>query len=241
MAIDARARADAGTARWAHGHSSSDKRRWLDGFVLALSPSMGPWFVRTVLATVRRKTLNCGGRAAIVHGQRPFIGLLWHQHMLLSVEMLAGRKAVFMSSWSRDGEISTRLLRRLGHWVVRGSSRRGGSAAFRDMAHLIAAGHPALLTPDGPKGPPRVAKLGCILAARASQAPLLPMACALARAKEFRNWDRTAFPFPFSSMVLGYGEPISVPADADRATCESIRERVDREMAALEARCRAAL
>ena len=47
--------------------------------------------------------------------------------------------------------------------------------------------------------------------------------------KLFRSWDRFEVPLPFSRACFLWGEPISVPADADRAQCEA--KRVDVETA----------
>ena len=56
-----------------------------------------------------------------------------------------------------------------------------------------------------------------------------------------RNWDGTQVPLPGSRIVVAYGEPLNVPADADAETCEKLREEVDRRMADLEATCRSAV
>ena len=47
--------------------------------------------------------------------------------------------------------------------------------------------------------------------------------------KLFRSWDRFEVPLPFSQACYAWGEPISVPADADRAQLEA--RRVDVEVA----------
>lgn len=93
------------------------------------------------------------------------------------------------------------------------------------------------MTPDGPKGPPRKSKPGCILAAKASGVPLIPIAFAVEWARHLRNWDRTAVPLPFSSIVLGYGEPLRIPGDVDRAGCIAACGTLDMAMTNLEARC----
>jgi lysophospholipid acyltransferase (LPLAT)-like uncharacterized protein len=129
----------------------------------------------------------------------------------------------------------------MGHGVIRGSSTSGGAEALRELTRLLARGYGAILTPDGPKGPPRVAKLGCVIAARGSGAPLVPLGCAISPCAHLKSWDRTAVALPFARMVLGYGDPIAVPRDAERDECEAVRARLDAEMAVLEERCRAAL
>lgn len=45
--------------------------------------------------------------------------------------------------------------------------------------------------------------------------------------KLFRSWDRFEVPLPFSQACFLWGEPISVPADADRAQLEAKRVEVE--------------
>jgi len=45
--------------------------------------------------------------------------------------------------------------------------------------------------------------------------------------KLFRSWDRFEVPLPFSRACYAWGEPISVPADADRAQLEEKRVAVE--------------
>lgn len=45
--------------------------------------------------------------------------------------------------------------------------------------------------------------------------------------KLFRSWDRFEVPLPFSRACFLWGEPISVPADADRAQLEAKRVEVE--------------
>lgn len=45
--------------------------------------------------------------------------------------------------------------------------------------------------------------------------------------KLFRSWDRFEVPLPFSRACYAWSEPISVPADADRAQLEEKRVAVE--------------
>jgi len=207
--------------------------------LLALVPSVLPFLTAVWTWCVHTRVLNRDIRDRFKG--RPYVGVLWHQHMLFSLHFLHGRRGIFLSSLSKDGEISTRFLRRLGHAVVRGSSSRGGSAALRELTRLLQEGHPAIITADGPRGPAREAKLGCVAAARDAGVPILPMAVAIKGAHHLRSWDRTALPYPFTSAVIAYGEPFTVAADASREACEEARREVERRIAALETDCRRAL
>ena len=220
--------------------------------MLRAIPVVLPWVASALFSTLRLRFLRAEPRRRIILAGRPFIGILWHQQMLLSQLAIGNRKAIFMSSRSRDGEISTRVLRRQGHGVVRGSSSAGGAQALREVIRLLRLGYGAVMIADGPKGPPRIlkdgvilaaqrSKPGCILAAKDSGAPLIPIACAFSRALILRNWDETAIPYPFSSAVIGYGNPIIIPKEATRVECEVASADLDTAMLELERRCRAVL
>lgn len=215
---------------------------WGHRLLLGLGSSLVPLVRPLLLSTLRIKVLRPEVRREHIDSGRGFVGAVWHQYFLLAIELVAGRKVLFMSSRSRDGDLAARLLRRMGHGVVRGSSSAGGSSALRELTRFLAAGFGAVMVPDGPRGPARVAKPGCVMAARDAGVPLIPFGCALRPVKKLRkNWDRSAIPLPFSKVVLGYGDPIVVPRDASREDCEAIRARLDREMAAIEKACEAAL
>ncbi len=214
---------------------------WRDRLLLSLSSSLVPLVRPLLLSTMSVRLLRPAVRREYIDSGRPFVGVVWHQYFLLAIELVGSRRVLFMSSRSRDGELSAGLLRRMGHGVVRGSSSAGGSAALRELTRFLERGYGAVMVPDGPRGPARVAKLGCVMAARDSGVPLLPFGCALSPTKKLRNWDQTAIPLPFSTAVLGYGEPIEVPRDASREDCEAVRARLDLDLAAIENACRAAL
>ena len=214
---------------------------WGFRLILSLSSALVPLLRPLFLATMSVRRLRPAVRRDLIESGRAFVGVVWHQYFLYSIELVGERKVLFMSSRSKDGELSTRLLRRMGHGVVRGSSSAGGSAALRELTRFLEKGFAAVMVPDGPRGPARVSKPGCVMAARDAGVPLVPFGCALSPSVKLRNWDQSAIPLPFCTLVLGYGDPIDVPRDASREELEEIRLRLDREMARIEQACERAL
>jgi len=68
---------------------------------------------------------------------------------------------------------------------------------------------------------------------------MIPVCCHAEPNITAKNWDGTLIPKPFARITVSFGEPIYVPAGADREKCEEMREIVDRRMAEEEAKCRA--
>ena len=136
-----------------------------------------------------------------------------------------------MVSRHRDGEILATLMKRYGLGTVRGSTSRGGTSALREMIRLAKSGVPLAITPDGPKGPRRVAQPGTIEIARRSGAIIIPMAPTYRPIYRFRSWDRLAFPWAFARGLILYGDPIEVTRESDpRLATATLQDGLDRVM-----------
>ena len=133
-----------------------------------------------------------------------------------------------LASRSRDGEIVSRFAHGFGFRVVRGSSSRGASTALRALARLLREeGAEVGLVPDGPRGPRYVAPAGAGQLAKLGQASLVPLGFGASRASVLASWDEFVIPHPFARVAVVFGEPLVVPPDADRATLEAARARLE--------------
>jgi lysophospholipid acyltransferase (LPLAT)-like uncharacterized protein len=138
----------------------------------------------------------------------------WHQHELFCAYWLLRQrpriKLGFLISPSVDGELPSKIARRLGAQVIRGSSTRTGARALRDYYHLLVKENVSpVITPDGPSGPRFRFKPGAIVLAQISGRPMLPMAYAASRAWFFA-WDKFVLPWPFARIAIAVGEPVWV-------------------------------
>ena len=107
-------------------------------------------------------------------GKRVIIAF-WHARQLMMPLTYRGAQAHILISQHQDGEIIARIVERFGFKAIRGSSTRGGVEALREMIRLGRSGVDLVVTPDGPKGPAQVAKMGVIQLARASGLPIVPL------------------------------------------------------------------
>ena len=164
----------------------------------------------------------------------PIIMTMWHgQHFMTPFLKRHYHQVRVMISRHRDGEINAIAAERLGVGTIRGSGahggdfhRKGGVAAFKAMLDTLNGGCNVAMTADVPKVS-RVAGLGVIKLAKASQRPIYGAAIATSRRVELDNWDRSAFSLPFSRGVIVMTEEIHVPPDADEETMERLRQRVE--------------
>ena len=134
----------------------------------------GSLFIRTLRATLRIRHV----RVRNLTNLPQYIIAFWHCHLLLMLHSRYRRPITVIISQSKDGEYIARVFDWYGVESVRGSSTRGGSAAFRDILRDAREGKNIVFTPDGPKGPARVAKDGVVVAAKATGLPIVPIAFA---------------------------------------------------------------
>jgi len=212
---------------------------WLEVGV-GLAAFTVPLLIRGLVGSCRVTLRN---RQLLVQakGGEPFIGVVWHEHLIFLANVFRGTGFTVLVSRSRDGEIGTRIAHRLGLRTVRGSSSRGGEEALGEIVDLARGGTSIGFIADGPRGPRRELKLGAIIAAKLSGRPIVPITCAMRRAVRLNSWDRMQIPLPFTRIVGNSGDPIHVPADASRAECERIRREVQEEMLKVEAIAAASL
>lgn len=176
-------------------------------------------------------------------GER-FILVAWHNRNLVApfgylAHRPPGRVFRPLASASRDGTLAALVMRYLGAECLRGSSSRGGAIALRDMVRAVREGADLGITPDGPRGPVHRVQIGAVAAAKLTGLPVIPMSVAARRAKRLKTWDRLLLPAPFTRLAYVYGEPITVPREADDALLEAKRRELETALLALDAEAEA--
>jgi lysophospholipid acyltransferase (LPLAT)-like uncharacterized protein len=198
---------------------------WLAAQYIRMVHVSGPWQVR-----------DGEHVAPFLKPKRPFILVFWHGRLLMApCAWPRGRTIKMLISTHRDGELIARTVAHFGIETVRGSKSRGGSAALRTMMKALEAGDDVGITPDGPRGPRMRVQPGAIALASLSGAPIVPLTFSSSRRRVLGSWDRFIVALPFGRGVLLWGEPLSVPRDADAALRETLRLELERRMNALTA------
>lgn len=179
----------------------------------------------------------------------PFLGgkavcapAYWHQHHVLCSDMVRqwikrGFKACFLISGSVDGEVPERIARAYGAAVIRGSANESGALALRDQNAMMRKGYSIVTLADGPQGPKYEIKTGVVVMARVGGIPLVPVSCAADRAWYLDRWDNFMIPKPFARIVLGVGEPYSIPRETRLSEIEPHRLNVQRAVMSLMREC----
>jgi lysophospholipid acyltransferase (LPLAT)-like uncharacterized protein len=143
--------------------------------------------------------------------------------MLMSPFFYRGRGIKVLISHHTDGELICRVMAKFGFENVRGSTRKGGREAFRELLDVCERGWDVAITPDGPRGPRYTVQKGAIELARRTGLPILPTSYSTDRRFHCPTWDQLLVPWPFSRGVHAWGRPLWVDPDTDPSARERLR------------------
>jgi lysophospholipid acyltransferase (LPLAT)-like uncharacterized protein len=205
-------------------------------FEAAAIAAAGYRLVTGLGATLRWRSEGLEHLGAIEAAGRQPIMAFWHGRILPATYYFRRRGIVVITSENFDGEWIAGIIERFGYGTARGSTSRGGRKALLQLKRDMATGRPAGFTIDGPRGPARVAQPGAVWLAKITGNPVLPFHLEASRYWTIGSWDQTQIPKPFATVGIAMGAPIQVAADADEATIESARRRLEAELQRLETR-----
>lgn len=152
----------------------------------SLLPPVGAAIIRGIGRTMRLDTKGHEPVDELYRGGGRLILAFWHAQQLMIPLGYRGAGSHVLISQHGDGEIIARIIDRFGHRAVRGSSTKGGAGALRALIKLGRSGRDVVVTPDGPKGPRQVAKLGVVQLAKATGLPIVPLAFACSKKNSSR-------------------------------------------------------
>ncbi len=151
---------------------------------------------------------------SLKRSRQPMIMAFWHGRIIPATWYFRKNRIVVMTSMNFDGEYIARFIRMHGYQAARGSSSRGGLRALAEMERAIKKGSDAGFTVDGPRGPRYQAKLGPVLLARRTGAPILCFHVSCRNHLRLNSWDHFLIPRPFSQALLLIAPPLYVSREA---------------------------
>jgi lysophospholipid acyltransferase (LPLAT)-like uncharacterized protein len=197
--------------------------------VLAVVPRLVWALLRLVGRTWRFEIIAEEGATPLPFGEGAGaeIFCFWHQCVLPCTFYYRRTGATIIVSRSFDGELITRILELFGFHTTRGSSSRGAREGLLGLKQVIASGHPAIFTADGPRGPIYRTKMGPIKLAHISGARIGAFHLEPKRAWTMHSWDRFLVPKPFTRIVVSWACWTTVPADLAESQFEQKREELN--------------
>jgi hypothetical protein len=123
-------------------------------FLIGLGGLLGTAAVRAWMGTLDYKVAYYDPAVdpALPECQGQKIYLFWHEYILFPFSQRGHCNLAMLLSRHRDAEVLSRAARHMGFEIVRGSTRRGGVAAIRELLRKSRHMHLAI-TPDGPPAP----------------------------------------------------------------------------------------
>ncbi|TGM46265.1 lysophospholipid acyltransferase family protein [Leptospira vanthielii] len=196
-----------------------------------LLPLIVVWFQRLIGLTSKFRFLTNDAYEELFKNKKPFIYSIWHTNVLYSPYLHRGKNVAVLISESKDGDYINQVVHKFGNTSIRGSSSKGGSKALKAVIQHLKKGLPAAFTPDGPRGPAFIVQPGLIAAAQVTQVPIIPFHYECSRQWILeRAWDKHRIPKPFTTFVVSYGDPISVPRNLNEEEFEKVRLKVEEAM-----------
>jgi len=211
------------------------KARWQ----MAVIGWLGAGLLRLLGATIRIEIRDESGLSTGTK-RGPLVGLFWHNRMLMIPviwrRLRSGLPTACLTSTSKDGEITARILARFGFEAIRGSTSKRGVGALIGIHRALKREMAVAIVPDGPRGPRYVLQPGAIRLALDTGHPLVLVSWEVNRYWRLKSWDGFLIPKPFSRLTVKFSPLMRLHGVAeDPAQFELLRKRIeDRMLAQLE-------
>lgn len=163
---------------------------------------------------------------------KPVIYAIWHglQNSVGCFTKEDRANINILISPSNDGEIANRICRMINFKTIRGSHKRRGSQALREIIRALKNGESVIYTVDGPKGPAYKVKNGILKIAQLSGATVVPISAQMNPIVRFNSWDKYELLTFFTGMTLVMGNEIEIPHDCSEEEGEKYRIQIEDEL-----------
>lgn len=178
------------------------------------------WLARLLWLSMRVRVVGKEHASPCGKG-RIFVG--WHGKTLMPANYFYKRGVWALFSLSNDGELQSRIFKRFGFQVIRGSTGRGGARALIESIRVLRHGDAMAITPDGPRGPECRVQPGVLAMAQKSGAVLVPVGTSAKHATHLGTWDHYMIPWFFTKGAVCFGEPLTVDPNASEEELEAVR------------------
>ncbi len=194
---------------------------------------------RTLFWTCRKQLVVVGDDQDIsAYGNSDgslYLYSIWHDQIVMTLFTGKPQRMSGLVSKHQDGSFVAETMKLQHILPVRGSTKRGGAKAMRQMLEIAQDRHVSI-TPDGPRGPRQKLKPGIVFLASHTGRKIIPCCYACKRGWRIKgNWTDMLLPKPFTTIVAMGGPAVSVPADISRAELDEYVQIVESRMDDLQA------
>ncbi len=182
------------------------------------------WFIiQTIGRTLKIKRINFDIVKEVKRKNKNIIYTFFHGEQFVLIFLHRHSELVIMTSLSRDGELQTRILKKFGYDLVRGSTKKGYTSGTISLVDKLLSGQDCAFAVDGPKGPAFKVKPGAVFVAQRVNGVIIPVRVVVKHKIQLNNWDRYILPLPFSKVYVLYGPPMEIkPQDSLKEKCHQL-------------------
>lgn len=164
-------------------------------------------YLKVVWFTSRVKIIESELFQKDLQDKKPIVLAHWHGDELMLLRIVPRYKLCTMVSLSKDGQLMSDLLMRLGGRASRGSTSKGAVSALKGLIKLLRKGNVTSVAVDGPRGPIYKAKPGVFELSRLANARVHTMTAEATKSKVFENsWNKAKLPKPFGTIIICIGD-----------------------------------
>jgi len=149
--------------------------------------------------------------------QKAHIYGFWHSKLFITPIFFKDvEKKLAMSSPTKDGELISVPLEKMGYVLVRGSSDKKSISSTISLLKYLKKGYSIGTPLDGPKGPKEKAKKGLLYLCQKTSVPLVPVGISYTNKWILKKtWDKFEIPKPFSKVRIVLGEAMIIDENED--------------------------
>lgn len=176
------------------------------------------YLLRFLLYTCRLEFAGLQEFNAFAKSHRCILSL-WHNRLAIMPEVLhrftEDINFTAVISKSRDGQPLALLVDSYAKGKTLRVPHDDRHGALKKLIRQLKENHEVVvITPDGPRGPKYELKPGIALAAKCTQAYVVPFSWQADRCWQLPSWDGFMIPKPFSTIRIFFGQPLLLPPES---------------------------
>ncbi len=167
---------------------------------------------------------------AVLETGQPVVVIIWHERLAMCPYLFDVDRFPLcaVTTYSPIASLGQLVLGRFGLDAVSFDPKGNPMGATRAVVRQVRNGASVALSPDGSRGPPRVAKPFPIPWIRATKAPVFCVAFSVRRGVRLPTWDRALMPLPFTrGTLIARRWEYEISATPDEAEIEALRRSLD--------------
>lgn len=195
------------------------------------------WYQKIVGKTVRWQIEGRPNLTLAQASKRPFLWSMWHglslPFIMYGYRFMDPRDFCVVVVGDERSDVLQRLAERIKARTqavdMQGNPMAAGRAVLR-VIKAMQSGKQSFMAPDGPDGPPFIAKPGVTFLARKTEGVIMPVGTWAWPVVRLPRWDQYLIPLPFAKVYITFGEPIFAKKDDDET---NLKKKISQALTAV--------